>query len=157
MKETLVVQNINRIDHVIWICKPENQAHYVEELSRICRVRFHGPVEKPDLGAIIYISWSAGIEVITPISDTSPAAKPWIEHIEARGEGVLGVVFGVSDIGEARKHAESLGYDVGRLIENTGDEPYIHETETMKEIVVGSIINSVFVFGEIKYSSSLLQ
>ena len=120
-----MVQNINRIDHVIWICKPENQARYVEELSRICRVRFHGPVDKPDLGATIYISWSAGIEVITPISDTSPAAKPWIEHIAARGEGILGVVFGVTDIEEARNHAESLGYDVGSLIENTGDEPYI--------------------------------
>ena len=151
-----VKQNTNRIDHVIWICKPENQARYVEQLSLLCRVKFYGPVEKPDLGAIIYISWSAGIEIITPISDTNPAAKQWFEHIEARGQGILGVVFGVADIEDASKHAESLGYDVGGLIENTGNEPYAHEMESMKEIVIGNILNSVFVFGEIKCSDDVL-
>ena len=150
-------QNINRIDHVIWICKPENQARYVEQISRLCRVEFYGPVEKPDLGAIIYINWSAGIEVITPISDANPAAKQWFEHLEARGEGILGVVFGVADIEAGRKHAESLGYDVGGVIENTGDEPYADEMEAMKEIVIGNIINSVFVFGEIKRADNMLK
>lgn len=149
-------QNINRVDHVMYIAKPENQVAYVEQLAKLCRVRFHGPVEKPELGVRLYISWSAGLEVISPVSDTLPWSLHMKQHIDKRGEGLLGVVFGVKDVDEARAHAESLGYQTSEIIENSGDEPYAEETEVMRESVVGDLINNMFVFGEIKLGADPL-
>ena len=150
-------QNINHVDHVIWICRPDNIVQYVEDLSKLCNVKFHGPVDKSDMGVRLYISWAAGLEVVTPISDTNPNALALRTHLDERGEGLLGVVFGVPDIEEARTRAKGLGYEVSGLIGNMGDEPYVHETTTMKEVVVGSLINSMFVFGEIQFADDLLR
>ena len=149
-------QNVNHIDHVIWICKPENQSAYVKQLSELCNVRFHGPVDKESLGVRIYISWAAGLEVVTPLSDSNPNAKSLQTHLNERGEGILGVVFGVPDIGEGRTRAQGLGYPVSDIIENVGDEPYVHETECMKEVIVGNIASSLFILGEIRYADNLL-
>ncbi|MFW2853490.1 hypothetical protein ACM61V_16485 [Sphingomonas sp. TX0543] len=143
-------QNINRVDHVMYIAWPENQAEYVEKLSKLCRVRFYGPVDKPELGVRLYISWAAGLEVVSPISDTLPWSLHMKDYLQRRGEGVMNVVFGVRDINEAKDHAASLGYTPSELIENSGDEPYAAETEIMKETVVGDFINTMFTFGEIK-------
>jgi len=150
-------QNVNRVDHVMWICKPENQAAYVEQLSKLCRVKFYGPVEKDNLGVRLYINWAAGLEVIAPTSQTNPISKPLRDHLAARGEGLLGLVFGVADIDDARRHAQALGYEPSGLIENSGDEPYAQETEVMKEIMLGNVLNSLFVFGEIKLSDDPLR
>ena len=143
-------QNVNRVDHVMYLAKPENQAAYVEQLSKLCRVRFHGPVEKPDLGVRLYISWAAGLEVVSPVSDSAPWSLRMKQYIEERGEGVMSVIFGVKDIHEAKAHAESLGYQTSDIIENDGTESYAEETEVMKETVVGTLINNLFTFGEIK-------
>jgi len=61
------------------------------------------------------------------------------------------VIFGVADIDVARERAIKLGYSVSPLIENAGHEPYIGETEVMKEVMVGDFMNSILVFGEIRY------
>lgn len=143
-------QNINRVDHVLYVARPENQAAYVEQLAKLCRVRFYGPVEKPDLGVRLYISWAAGLEVVSPVSDTAPWSLHMRQYIEERGEGLMSVIFGVKDIHEAKAHAESLGYQTRDLIENDGSEPYAEETEVMKETVVGDVINTMFTFGEIR-------
>ncbi len=149
-------QNINRVDHVLYIARAENQAAYVEQLAKLCNVRFHGPVDKPDLGVRLYISWTAGLEVISPVSETAPWSLHMKKYIEDRGEGLMGVVFGVADIDAARAHADGLGYRTSEVIENDGTEPYATETEAMKETVVGDIINTMFVFGEIRLSDDAL-
>jgi 4-hydroxyphenylpyruvate dioxygenase-like putative hemolysin len=143
-------QNIRRVDHVMYIAWPENQAAYVEQLSKLCGVKFYGPVEKPEFGVRLYISWAAGLEVVSPVSDTAPWSLHMRAHLEKRGEGVMNIIFGVKDINEARARAEALGYKTSDIIENTGDEPYAAETEIMKETVVGEIMNTMFTFGEIK-------
>lgn len=143
-------QNINRVDHVMYIAWPDNQAAYVEKLSKLCGVKFYGPVDKPEFGIRLYINWAAGLEVVSPVSDTAPWSLHMRDYLEKRGEGVMNVIFGVRNIDEAKAHAESLGYTVSDLIENAGDEPYAAETEVMKEIVVGDIANTMFTFGEIK-------
>ena len=107
-----MTQNINRVDHVLFIAKPENQAAYVEQLSKLCRVNFHGPVEKLDIGVRLYISWTSGLEVVSPVSDTAPWSVHMRSILAQRGEGVIGVVFGVADIDDARRHAQALGYQI---------------------------------------------
>jgi 4-hydroxyphenylpyruvate dioxygenase-like putative hemolysin len=151
-----VHQNNNRVDHVVWICRTENQRAYVEQLSKLCQVRFHGPVDKQDRGARLYLSWASGLEVVAPLAG-NPNGQALRDHLERHGEGLMSVVFGVPDIEEAQKRAASLGYAPSDIIQNQGDEPYAHETETMKEVVVGEVINARFVFGEIRYHDDLLR
>lgn len=146
-----MAQNTKHVDHVFWICHLEGQDDYVAELSRICDVEFHGPIERPDLGTRIYISWRSGLEVIAPLPETTIFSASLKEHLQKKGEGLYGVVFGVEDIEEARRRVMGLGYTPSPLIENSGDEPYIHETEVMKEIMVCEFMNSSLVFGEIRY------
>jgi hypothetical protein len=150
-----MAQNTKRVDHVFWMCKLENQERYVRQLAAICDTEFHGPVDRPDLGTRIYISWQSGLEVIAPLEETTIYSKSLKEQLAARGEGLLGVIFGVADIELARARAIKLGYSVSPLIENAGHEPYINETEVMKEIMVGDFMNSVLVFGEIRYAKGV--
>src|SRR5690606_28382236 len=102
-------------------------------------------------------SWATGLEIVSPLEEATIFSQPLKDHIEQRGEGLLGVIFGVADIEEARKRALGLGYEISPLIENRGDEPYAHETETMKETVIGNFLNSLIVFGEIKYAPGVVR
>jgi len=144
-----VSQNIQRVDHVIYAVLPENQQAFVDRFSELCRVEFLGPTERPN-GLRTYISWSAGINIISPVSDSLPFSVDLRALIEQRGEGIVGMTFGVADIHEARRRATSLGYQISEMIENDGTEAYIAEVESMQETLVGLVNNSVFVFGEIK-------
>jgi len=150
-----MAQNTKHVDHVFWICKLENQERYVRQLAAICDTQFHGPVDRPDLGTRIYLSWRSGLEIIAPLEETTIYSKSLKDQLAARGEGLLGVIFGVADIEEARRRAIQLGYPVSPLIENAGHEPYIGETEVMKEIMVGEFMNSTLVFGEIRYAKGV--
>lgn len=146
-----MAQNTKHVDHVFWICQLENQERYVRQLAAICDTEFHGPVDRPDLGTRIYISWRSGLEIIAPLEETTSYTKSLKEHLAKRGEGLLGVVFGVANLEEARNRALALGYSVSPEIGNAGHEPYLDETSVMKEIMVGDFMNSVLVFGEIQY------
>jgi hypothetical protein len=146
-----MAQNTKHVDHVFWICRLENQASYAQQLAAICDTEFHGPVDRPDLGTRIYISWRSGLEIIAPLEETTIYSVSLTEHLAKRGEGLLGVIFGIADIEEGRKRAIRLGYAVSPVIEHAGHEPYLGETEVMKEIVVGDFMNSSLVFGEIRY------
>lgn len=150
-------QNIQRVDHVIYAVRPENQKAYVEQLSKLCRINFHGPTERPKTGLRTYINWSAGINVVAPVSDTVPIAMQIKSMIEQRGEGLIGIAFGVADMVEARQHATSLGYDISDMIENDGTEPYAAETEIMLETVVGDIMNNLFLLAEVKLTPDALK
>jgi len=59
-------------------------------------------------GIEVAISWDAGIELIAPLPgrERDCVIAPFLEH---RGEGVMNVVFGVSNGGKAKEHAEAAG------------------------------------------------
>src|SRR3546814_809738 len=101
---SMSTQNINRVDHILYIAWPENQEAYVEQLSKLCKVKFYGPVDKPEFGIRLYINWAAGLEVVSPVSDTAPWSLQMRDYLERRGEGVMNVIFGVRDINEAKDH-----------------------------------------------------
>ena len=152
-----MAQNLKHVDHVLWVCRAENQERYVEQLAELTEAEFRGPLERDDLGVRIYISLSSGLEVVSPLKINTGHSQLLEDHLAIRGEGLFGVVFGVSDIDKARDRAISLGYEVSPLIENSGDEEHAKETDVMKEVLVGDFMNSVFLFGEIRYAKGILQ
>jgi hypothetical protein len=144
-------QNINHVDHVLWVSHLKNQEANVARLSELTNQQFDGPVSRPDVGLRVYLSWEGGLEIVAPLDVDTPIANSLRDHLTKKGEGLFGVVFGVPDIDAARARAERLGYKTGELVENLGDEPWKDKNVVMKESVVGEFMNSLFVFGEIVF------
>jgi hypothetical protein len=153
--EYIMNQNINHVNHVIWVSQPDNQAANVARLSKLTNQQFDGPYERPDVGVRAYLSWEGGLEILSPLDVVTPVAESLRGHLAARGEGLFGIVFGVPDITAAKARADRLGYQTTPLTENLGDEPWRHKTVVMKESVVGSFMNSLFIFGEIVYKDGI--
>lgn len=148
-------QNINRVDHVVWLVQAENQEKYVEQLSALFRTQFDGPLIRADFGTKFWVSWEAGLEVFAPWGDNDQA-KMWSKRLEERGEGVLSVVFGVRDIEEANAHARQLGYPVSPIIGFAGDEPWKHKLECFRETIIGDALGTLLGFGEIRYAEGVI-
>jgi hypothetical protein len=144
-------QNINRIDHVVWIAHLENQTACVRKLSEMFRVEFLGPCLQHHMGMQVCVSWEGGLEVIAPIDEDTPQANSLRAHLKERGEGFFAVVFGVPDIEEARDHMLKLGYDAGEVVPSTGKEPWLHQVGVFKEVIFGEFLGTLMALGEITY------
>lgn len=80
-----------------------------EFYSRVLGATFHqANWTGAPFGIDVAISWDAGIELIAPIPgrERDCVIAQFLEH---RGEGVMNVVFGVSNGGEAKERAEAAG------------------------------------------------
>ena len=147
----------NHLDHFVWICRVENIEANVDRLSKLCRIKFLGPWDKDyGQGAVrIYVSWEGGLEVIAPLTEDSPYAR----HVRERGEGPFALVFAVDGLEEAKGHAESLGYTVSwpPLAEPLENQPWGHQLAHMEEIVVGEVMNTMMVFGDITLQDGVVR
>jgi hypothetical protein len=148
-------QNINHVDHVIWISPIENLMANVAQLSELTNHKFDGPFDREELGVRSCLSWEGGIEILAPLDIATPLADRIREHLATKGEGLFAIVFGVPDIMAAKARADRLGYRTSDLVENRGDEPWGHKTAAMKESMVGDFMNSLFIFGEIVYQDGV--
>jgi hypothetical protein len=110
-----VAQITNRIDHVAWMCRPENHDAYVEKLSKLFGVTFEADDGGPDFGMRITWSWSAGLEVLSPAGEGSHLSDMGWNFLNKKGEGLFAVVMGVDDVAATIEHARSLGYDPSPL------------------------------------------
>jgi len=93
----------------------------MEVYSRLLGATFHGAKaqDAAAFGIEVAMSWDAGIELVAPLPDRDSHVK---EFIEQRGEGLMGVVFGVDDVEEAREQAQSLGAQVWHTLEYDQDD-----------------------------------
>ena len=75
--------------------------------------------EAAALGVQVAMSWDAGIELVSPLPGRDSFVK---QIIDARGEGVLGVVFCVNDVDEARRVAEKRGIPIWHTVDYSQKE-----------------------------------
>jgi hypothetical protein len=140
-------QNINHIDGVIWVCHHETIKENVERLARLAGSRFPGPYLNDALGAHISMCSSAGMQVMAPVRGSSARmAQALSARLEAHGEGVFGVLYGVADISAAKARIKKLGYEPSDLILATGDEPWAAEVSKMRGTVVCQVMNTTFIY-----------
>lgn len=75
--------------------------------------------EAATMGIQVAMSWDAGIELIAPLPDRDSFVK---QLMETRGEGVVGVVFAVDDVEQARQAAERRGIAIYYTVDYSQDE-----------------------------------
>ncbi len=93
----------------------------IEVYSELLGATFHGAnaEDAAAFGIEVAMSWDAGIELVAPLPDRDSHVK---EFIEKRGEGLMGVVFDVDDVEEARDRAETLGAQIWHTLEYDQDQ-----------------------------------
>jgi hypothetical protein len=121
-------RNVNRVDHVAGLVRPENLDSVIGRMSAVLNTAFYGPFERPQTGMRIAVSIDACVELIAPLGPDSPLSK----LLEERGEHWLSVIFGVRDMDETCDHLARMGYKpTYRRSPLQGDEPYLSRVASM--------------------------
>src|SRR5690606_21287221 len=97
------------------------------------------------------ISWEAGLEIVSPMNGHTEFNQMLWQRLEAGGDGVMAVVFGVRDLEAHKARLEALGVEVGPLMDDHPDSPW-HDKLVLWERQVGEVINTGFVLGDIDYA-----
>jgi methylmalonyl-CoA/ethylmalonyl-CoA epimerase len=103
----MVWQNVNKVDHVVFMVWPENLDAARSTFQTMLGVTFEGPIDAAAQGVRIYIDWDAGIELMSPV-DPDTAVAP-MRFLRERGEGVWRIVFGVASVDDALAQAATVG------------------------------------------------
>lgn len=146
---------VNHIDHVTWISHPENIEANVEQLEKLSGgklTRF----EREDMGFVMYLDWEAGLEVVTPMAKRTDFNQLLYNWLEERGEGLMGVIFGVRDLEAHKRRLEAEGFEVGPIMDDHPDSPW-HDRIRLYERMGGVVMNSTFILGDIDYSDGMIR
>jgi len=153
----------NRIDHIIWIVRPENLERYVDEAARLFGVEFERLSDPAIPGASkdIYISFDGGLEFIAPLNSDDFMARKYLEFLDERGEGLYGFVFGVGELGSAVAHSRQLGYPATDCLQSPDPAvrhaylaKYTTRCTDAQEAYVGELVGTHVLFGELEYARS---
>jgi len=110
-------QNIQRIDHVVFVYRSRERLDDVrEKLNSVLGLDSEDWEEPiviaPPQNCITQLCWSAGLELICPVPGRE--GEPWAgKHVLAtRGEGLGMIAFGVEDLYAANRRARSAGFPI---------------------------------------------
>ncbi len=146
---------VNHIDHVTWISKPETIEANVALLEKLADAKLER-FERQDMGFVMYISWEAGLEVVTPMAERTDFNQMLYDWLEQRGEGLMGVVFGVRDLDRHKARLEAQGFEVGPIMDDHPDSPW-HDKIRLFERMGGMVMNSSFILGDIDYQDGMIR
>jgi len=148
----------NRVDHVIWIAKPENAANIVQQLTELFRAQFDKREgAKAGAGFDVWVAWGGGLEVVAPYATGPGVSEVFYEHLQTRGEGFWGLVYGVDNLEEAIDHARALGWPARSPNPRPPEAALHHWTTTVLEVreaVIGEILGVNLLFGKITYAEA---
>ncbi|CAN7316622.1 hypothetical protein LJR225_001782 [Phenylobacterium sp. LjRoot225] len=144
----------NHIDHVAWISWPETLEANIAELEKLAGAKLTR-FERQDMGFVMYISWEAGLEVVSPLPEPTEFNQWLRDWLDTRGEGVMSVVFGVRDLERHKARLEALGFEVGPLMDDHPDSPW-RDTLTLWERQAGVVMNTNFILGDIDYADGVI-
>jgi hypothetical protein len=99
---------IQRLSHVSFLYRPENLTHAIERLEKVLGIHdFDGPYDLTDFGIAFCVSWTGGIELISPL--VADGGGPYWGDLRTRGERLYALIFGVQDLGAAQDRAIGAG------------------------------------------------
>jgi hypothetical protein len=147
---------INHVDHVTWISQLENIEKNVADLEAVTDgklLRF----EREDMGFVMYIDWDAGLEVVAPMDERTDFNIMLHDWLETRGEGLMGVVFGVRDLERHKDALEARGIPVGPIMDDLPSSPWHHRLMLRERAVLQPVIASSIVLGQIDYDDDVIK
>ena len=145
---------INHVDHVAWLSRPENldaNVAQLEKLTGATLTRF----SRADMGFTMCISWEAGLEVVAPHEQRTDFNSWLWSELEAKGEGVTSVVFGVKDLDAHKARLAKLGFEVGPQMDDHPDSPW-HDKLVLWERMAGEAMNTNIILGDIDYADDVI-
>ena len=148
-------QFINRVDHIIWICRIENIKQHVAEMEKVSGVKFQ-TFTSEKWGLEIHLSWEAGLEVVAPLPQRNDFNAEHQDWLEANGEGVFGIVFGVRNLEETKARLASQGVELGPLLTASATAPWANKVK-VREAKGPDVINTQFSFGQIDFADGVVQ
>ena len=72
------------------------------------------------------IDWDAGLEVVAPMDEKTDFNQGLHDWLDARGEGMLGIVFGVENLEKHKEKLEAKGMQIGPLMDDLPTSPWHH-------------------------------
>lgn len=151
-----MVKLVNHIDHVTWLCYPDNVAEHVSRFEKLLDIKIEGPCEKPDLGFTLYMSWEAGVEIIAPLPVKTSFNERMHEWMDKNGEGVFTVVFGVRNIEAHRERVKALGFSATDIWNEDPTSPWAGKLKLKEFLVEDTMVNAPIVFSEIDYRDDVV-
>jgi len=145
---------INHVDHVAWLSRPENLDANVAQLEKLTGATL-ARFSRADMGFTMCISWEAGLEVVAPHEERTDFNSWLWSELEAKGEGVTSVVFGVKDLDAHKARLAKLGFEVGPLMDDHPDSPW-HNKLVLWERMAGEAMNTNIILGDIDYADDVI-
>ena len=146
---------INHVDHVAWICRYENVAANVAKLEGLSGVKLQR-FERTDIGINICANWESGLELLSPLPERTEFNGGLYDHLDAHGEGVYAVVFGVPSLDKHKEYLEGRGIAVGPEVDDHVDSPW-HAKMVLRERMTDPFLTSNFVLGQIDYRDDIVR
>jgi hypothetical protein len=146
---------IDHVDHVAWICRQENLDRCVETMSKLCNIDFGEPLVHEEFGLTIFLSWKAGLEIVSPHAQVTTYNKLLHERLDNRGEGMWGVIFGVENLEAARERARLLGYQPTPIVSEALNTPWAGKVN-VQESRATEFLGTWLIFGETGYGEGLV-
>ena len=144
----------NHIDHVAWISRYENLEANLAELearadAKLLRYTYE------ENGYVMCVNWEAGLEVLSPLPERTVYNGMMHDWLATKGEGVIFVAFGVSDLDKHAARLQALGIEVGPHFEDRAETPWRNQL-VLRERIAGTVMNSVFVLADIDYANGII-
>jgi len=145
---------VNHVDHVAWLSRPENLDANVAQLEKLTGAKLTR-FSRKDMGFTMCISWEAGLEVVAPMEERTDFNQWLWSELEAKGECVSSVIFGVKDLDSHRARLEKMGITVGDLLDDHPDSPW-HDKLELWERNAGEVMNTNIILGDINYQDGVI-
>lgn len=146
---------INRVDHVVYISTLEAIDANIESLEMLTDAKLER-CDRHDMGAVICVDWSAGLEVVAPLLPRSGVNEALYQRLETHGEGLLAIVYGVADLEAHKAKLEAKGISVGPLMTSNPIEPW-YDRLVLRERFSQPVMGNWLVFSQIDYNDEVIQ
>ncbi len=146
---------INRVDHVVYISKWETLEVNIASLEAITDAKLER-CERRDMGAVICVDWSAGLEVVAPLPARTEVNEALYGRLETHGEGLLAIVYGVADLEAHKTKLEAKGFNIGPLMTGDPIEPWYNRL-MLRERFAPPVMGSWMVFSQIDYGDDVIR
>ena len=148
-------QFVNHVDHAVYLSRWETVAANVASLEILTDAKMER-CEREDMGCVICVDWSAGLEIVAPMPQRNEINNALHERLESHGEGLLAIVYGVADLEAHKAKMEAKGFVIGPLMTGHSREPWYNRL-LLRERFAPSVMNSWMVYSQIEYDDDLIS